>query len=190
MRSARWTAATTAGFILGGAAVHSPGASGIGAAFLEWDVSAAVFGGFLGAIVGAITGLLRSVALGHRDARTFIATAITVSVAHALADGAPAIWGVSGVAALSGVVAAVANAWGARNWDTRSLVAALVAWWAGWLGGVGLAGVLGLSYGSTPDVWATEHVVIAAVLGLAFGTATSPAMRRILRSERALSSAG
>jgi hypothetical protein len=70
------------------------------------------------------------------------------------------------------------------------LLVALVAWWAGWLGGVALAGSLGLIYGSTPDVWATEHVVIATVLGLAFGTATSPAMRRILRSERALSSAG
>ena len=190
MRSARWTAATTAGFMLGGAALHSPGASGIGAAFLEWDVSAAIFGGFLGAIVGAITGLLQNIALGRRDPRVFIAIIVTVSAAHALADGAPAIWGVSAVAALSGVVATTANAWRIRHWDGRVLVTVLAAWWAGWIGGVAFAGALGLSFGSTPDVWATEHVVIAAVLGLAFGAATSPAMRRILRSERALSSAG
>lgn len=190
MRSARWTAATTAGFVLGGAALHSPGASGIGAAFLDWDVSAAIFGAFLGAIVGGITGLLQNVALGRRDLRVLAAMVVTVAVAHALADGAPDIWGVSGVAALSGVVAALASAWAISIWDARWLVAAFVGWWAGWLGGVALAGSLGLSFGSTPDVWATEHVVIAAVLGLAFGTATSPAMRRILRSERALSSAG
>lgn len=190
MKSARWTAATTAGFVLGGAGLHSPGASGIGAAFLEWDVSAAIFGAFLGAIVGSVTGLLQNIALGRRDLRVLVAMVVTVSVAHALADGAPAIWGVSGVAALSGIVAAIANAWALRTWDVRSLIAAFVAWWAGWMGGVALAGALGLTYGSTPEVWATEHVVIAAVLGLAFGTATSPAMRRILRSERALSSAG
>jgi hypothetical protein len=190
VRSARWTAATTAGFVLGGAALHSPGASGIGAAFLDWDVSAAIFGAFLGTIVGSITGLLQSVALARRELRVLSAMVVTVAVAHALADGAPAIWGVSGVAALSGVVASVASAWRARSWDARVVVVALVAWWAGWMGGVALAGALGLSYGSTPDVWASEHVVIATVLGLVFGIATSPAMRRILRSERALSSAG
>ena len=190
MRSARWTAATTAGFILGGAALHSPGASGIGAAFLDWDASAAIFGAVLGAIVGAITGLLQNIALGRRDLRVFVAMVVTVSVAHAVADGAPAIYGVLGVAVLSAIVAAIANAWVAWIWDPRVLVVALVGWWVGWMGGVALAGALGLSYGSTPDVWATEHVVIAGVLGLAFGAATSPAMRRILRSERALSSAG
>ena len=190
MRSARWITATTAGFVLGGAALHSPGASGIGATFLEWDVSAAVFGAVLGAIVGSITGLLQNVALGRRDRRVVLAMVVTISVAHALADGAPEVWGVPVVAALSGVVAAIATAWAARLWDPRLLVVALVGWWAGWMGGVALAGALGLSFGSTPEVWATEHVVIAAVLGLAFGSATSPAMRRILRSERALSSAG
>ena len=190
MRSARWIAATTAGFILGGAALHSPGASGVGGAFLNWDVSATIFGAILGAIVGAITGLLQNIALGHRDLRVFVGMVVTVTVAHALADGAPAMWGVPAVAALSGLGAAAANAWAMRFWDVRSLAAALVAWWAGWTGGVALAGALGLSFGSTAQMWATEHIVIAAVLGLAFGSATSPAMRRILRSERALSSAG
>ena len=190
MKSARWTAATTVGFVLGGGALHSPGASGVGGAFLDWDVSATIFGAILGAIVGTITGLLQNIALGRRDLRVFIAMVVTVAIAHALADGAPAMWGVTAVAALSGLVAAIANAWAARLWDARSVVVALVAWWAGWMGGVALAGALGLSFGSTPDAWATEHVVIAGVLGLAFGTATSPAMRRILRSERALSSAG
>jgi hypothetical protein len=99
VKSARWTVATTAGFVLGSAALHSPGASGIGAAFLEWDVFAAIFGAFLGAIVGGITGLLQNVALGRRGLRVVIAMVITISVAHALTDGAPAIWGVSGVAA-------------------------------------------------------------------------------------------
>ena len=190
MRSGRWIAATTAGFALGGAALHSPGGSGVGAAFLEWDASAAIFGAFLGGIVGAITGVLQIVALGRRDLRVFVAMVVTVAIAHALVDGAPEILGVSGVAVMSGAVAAIANASAARNWDPRSVVVALVGWWAGWMGGVALAGSLGLSYGSTQDVWAMEHLVIAAVLGLAFGSATSPAMRRILRSERALSSAG
>lgn len=190
MRSARWTAATTAGFVLGGAALHSPGASGVGAEYLAWDVFAAIFGAVLGGIVGGITGLLQNLALGHRDLRMLIAIVGTVAVAHALADGAPEIYGVPGVAALTGIVAAIANAWAARSWHAPAIVVGLVAWWAGWMGGVVLAGALGLSRGSTPDVWATQHVVIAAVLGLAYGAATSPAMRRILRSERALSSAG
>ena len=42
----RWTLATTAGFALGGVALHSPGASGVGTSYLEFDVSAAAFGGF------------------------------------------------------------------------------------------------------------------------------------------------
>ena len=170
--------------------MHSPGASGTGAAFLEWDRSAAIFGALLGTIVGSVTGLLQNVALGRRDLRVFVAMVVTVAIAHALADGAPEIWSVSGVAALSGVVAAIANAWAARSWYAPAIVVAFVSWWAGWMGGVALAGALDLSYGSTPDTWATEHVVIAAVLGLTFGAATSPAMHRILRSERALSSAG
>ena len=69
MRSLLWTLATTAGFVAGGVALHSPGASGIGATYFEWDVSAAVFGAVLGAVVGAVAGLLQLLALGIRDYR-------------------------------------------------------------------------------------------------------------------------
>jgi hypothetical protein len=67
VRSLRWTLATAGGFALGGIALHSPGASAIGASYLEWDVSAAVFGGILGSVVGAITGLLQMLAHGLRS---------------------------------------------------------------------------------------------------------------------------
>ena len=115
---------------------------------------------------------------------------VTVAVAHALADGAPAMWGVPVVACLSGIVAGFAHAWATRLRDPRLIAAVAVAWTIGWLSAVALAGALRLSASYEPAVWMTEHAVIGAVLGLAFGFATSPAMRRILRSERALSSAG
>jgi len=97
----RWTLATTCGFVLGGVALHSPGASGIGASYLEWDVGAAVFGAILGSIVGVITGILQMIALGVRSWRLVTASVVAVAIAHALADGAPAVWGFGVVAALS-----------------------------------------------------------------------------------------
>ena len=83
---------------------------------------------------------------------------VAVAVAHALADGAPATWGVSLAAAISGVAAALAFAWAARSWDWRTVAPMSFAWWAGRVG------------------------------GLAWGAAPSPAMRRILRERRALTS--
>lgn len=190
MRSIAWVVATTLGFILGGAALHSPGASAVGAEYLEWDVSAAVFGAILGAIVGAITGALQNVALGARNVRIIVAMVVTVAAAHAFADGAPNAWGVHAVAALSAIVAALAMTWAIGTLEWRATAAWALAWWLGWEIGVALAGALGLSFGSTPDIWAQEHIVIAGMLGIAFGAATSPAMRRILRTDRALSSVG
>ncbi len=190
MRSVAWVVATTLGFALGGAVLHSPGASAVGAEYLNWDVSAAVFGAALGAVVGAVTGALQNIALGARNVRVIIAMVVTVAAAHALADGAPNAWGVHSVAALSAIVATLAAAWwtGTREW--RALAAWALAWWLGWEIGVALAGALGLSFGSTPEIWAQEHIVIAGLLGIVFGAATSPAMRRILRTDRALSSVG
>ena len=190
MKSARWIAATSVGFALTGMGLHSPGSSGVGNLFLEWDVSAALFGAILGAIAGALTGLLQLLALRTREVRLLVAIVITVSVGHGLADGAPAVWGVPLVASLSGIVAGFAHAWATRLRDPRLIAAVAVAWTIGWLIAVALAGALSLSGSYEPAVWMTEHAVIGAVLGLAFGFATSPAMRRILRSERALSSAG
>ena len=190
MRSIAWVIATTLGFILGGAALHSPGASAVGAEYLSWDVSAAVFGAVLGAVVGAITGALQNIALGARNVRVIVAMVVTVAAAHALADGAPNAWGVPAVAALSAIVAALAMTWASGTRTPRAIVAWTLAWWLGWEIGVALAGALGLSFGSTPDVWAQEHIVIAGMLGIVFGAATSPAMRRILKIERALSSVG
>ncbi len=190
MTSARWTLATGAGFALTGVALHSPGASAVGASFLQWDVSAALFGAFLGAIAGAFTGLLQLVALRARAMRLLVATTLGVAVAHALADGAPASWGVPLVAGLSGLFAASVYAWATRVGDVRLIAFVAIAWSIGWLAAVALAGSLGLSGGSDPSTWASEHAVIGAVLGLAFGAATAPATRRILGGRRALSSAG
>ena len=115
---------------------------------------------------------------------------VTVAAAHALADGAPNAWGVPAVAAMSAIVAALAMAWASGMREPRAIAVWTLAWWLGWEIGVAVAGVLGLSFGSTPDIWAQEHIVIAGLLGIVFGAATSPAMRRILRTERALSSVG
>ncbi|MDQ2913126.1 MAG: hypothetical protein M3T56_07700, partial [Chloroflexota bacterium] len=169
MRSLRWTLATAGGFALGGFAFHSPGASAVGAFYLDWDVSAAAFGAILGSIVGLITALLQMLALGVRNWRLVAASVVAVAVAHALADGAPAGWGVGGVAAISGVSAAVVLAWALRTRAWRWIIASAFAWWAGWLLGVAIAVGLGLSGGTTPDKWVTEHVVIAGILGLAWG---------------------
>ena len=104
-----------------------------------------------------------------------------MAVAHALADGAPATWGVSVAAAISGAAAALAFAWAARWLDWRSVALMSFAWWAGWVGGVALLGVIApvLGYGTV------DHVVIGAALGLSWGAATSPAARRLFRGARA-----
>src|SRR5438093_35290 len=186
VRSARWTLATAGGFVLGGVALHSPGASAIGASYLEWDVSAAALGAILGSIVGVITALLQMLALGVRSWRLVVASVIAVAVAHALADGAPAAWGGGVAAAISGLCAAAALAWAFRTPSWQLIIASAFAWWAGWLVGVGVAGALGLSGGSTPAAWATEHAVIAGILGLTWGSATSPDGRRVLQTRQLL----
>jgi hypothetical protein len=185
VRSLRWTLATAGGFALGGIALHSPGASAIGASYLEWDVSASIFGAILGSIVGAITGVLQMLALGFRSWRLFAASVVAVAVAHALADGAPAAWSVPVVAAISGLSAAIVLAWALRARAWRWIIASAFAWWAGWMLGVAIAAWLDLSGGTTPGAWATEHAVIALVLGFAWGIATSPDARRLLEQNRA-----
>lgn len=184
MRSLRWTLATAGGFALGGAALHSPGASAVGASYLAWDVSAAAFGAILGSIVGVITALLQMLALGVRSWRLAAASVIAVAVAHALADGEPAAWGVGVTAAISGLCAAAALAWVLRTRARRWIIASAFAWWAGWLLGVAIAVGLGLSGGTTPGAWATEHAVIAGILGLFWGATTSPVARRALEEKQ------
>jgi hypothetical protein len=105
---------------------------------------------------------------------------IAIAVAHGLADGAPAASGAGVVAALSGLCAAAALAWAVGSRSLRWVVTSAVAWWAGWTGGVALAGAFGLSGGSTPAEWQAEHAVIAGILGLSWGGATSPAVRRLV----------
>jgi hypothetical protein len=178
--SLRWTLATAGGFALGGAALHSPGAPAVGASYLEWDVSASAFGAILGGIVGVITALLQMLALGVRSWRLVGASVVAVGVAHALADGAPAAWGVGVAAAMSGLCAAAALAWALRTRAWRWIIASAFTWWAGWLLGVAVAVGLGLSGGTTPAAWATEHAVIAGILGLAWGSSTSPDAHRVL----------
>jgi hypothetical protein len=184
VRSLRWTIATAGGFALGGATLHSPGASAVGASFLDWDVAAAVFGAILGSIVGVVTGVLQMLALARRGWRLVVAAVVAVAIAHALADGAPAAWGVAAVAAISGLGAAMALAWALRTRAWRWITASALAWWAGWMLAVAIASGLGLSGGTTPVAWTTEHVVIAIVLGFVWGAVTSPAARRLLDEGR------
>jgi hypothetical protein len=190
VKSLGWTLATAIGFVLGGVALHSPGASAIGAFYLDWDVSAAVFGAILGSVVGIVTALLQMIALGVRSWRLVVASVIAVAVGHALADGAPAVWGVGVVAAISGLCAALAVAWALRTRAWRWIVASAFAWWAGWMLGAATAAALGITGGTTPAAWATEHAVIAGVLGLAWGSATSPDARRLLEQNRLVTSVG
>jgi hypothetical protein len=180
VRSLAWTGATTAGFVVGGALLHSPGAIGLGQYAFEWDLSAALFGAMFGAVVGAFTGFLQTRTIAGPSGRFIIAAVVAVAVAHALADGAPATWGVSVAAALSGIAAAVAFGWATRRLDWRALALQALAWWSGWVGGVAVLGVVTpvVGYGTV------DHLVIAAVLGLAWGAATSPAVRSLLGQPR------
>ena len=147
MDTLRWIAATTAGFVLGGLALHSPGASGVGSSYLDADLSAAIFGAILGTIVGLTTGTLQLIALRSRNARLVAAAIIAVATAHALADGAPAVWGVPLVAALSGALAALPFAWATGVIDPRAVGTWTFVWAGGWLAGVTVAGALGLTGG-------------------------------------------
>jgi hypothetical protein len=99
----------------------------------DWDISAAAFGAVLGGIVGMITALLQMLALGARSWRLVIASVVAVAVAHALADGAPAVWGVAVVAAISGLCAALALARALRARTWRWIIVSAFAWWAGWM---------------------------------------------------------
>ena len=184
MRSLAWTAATTAGIVAGGILLHSPGAIGLGQYAFEWDLSAALVGAVFGAVVGALTGFLQTRTISGSSGRFIIAAVVAVASAHALADGAPATWGVSVAAALSGIAAAVAFAWATRRLDLRALAVQALAWWAGWAGGVAVLGLVApvVGYGIV------DHLVIAAVLGLLWGAATSPAAR-LLFGERPLEGA-
>ena len=184
MRSLAWIAATVTGFVAGGVALHSPGAVGLGQYAFDWDPPAALIGAVFGAVVGAFTGFLQTRVIGASSARFIVAAIVAVAVAHALADGAPATWGVSLAAAISGVAAALAFGWAARSWDWRALALMFFAWWAGWVGGVALLGAIApvVGYGMV------DHFIISVVLGLSWGAATSPALRRIFGEPRALSS--
>jgi hypothetical protein len=180
VRSFAWIAATTLGFVVGGIALHSPGATGLGQYPFEWDLSAAVVGAMFGAVVGGFTGFLQTRTIGGPWGRFIIAAVVAVAVAHALADGAPATWGVSVAAAVSGAAAALAFAWAARSVDWPWIALMCLAWWAGWVGGVALLGAIApvLGYGTV------DHLLIGAALGLSWGTATSPAVRRLFRGQR------
>jgi hypothetical protein len=172
------------GFVAGGITLHSPGAVGLGQYAFDWDPPAALIGAVFGAVVGAFTGFLQTRAVGESSARFIVAAIVAVAVAHALADGAPATWGVSLAAAINGVAAALAFAWAARSWAWRSVALMSIAWWAGWVGGVALLGAIApvVGYGQV------DHLIISSVLGLSWGGATSPAVRRILGERRALRS--
>jgi hypothetical protein len=165
------------GFVAGGLALHSPGATELGQYPFAWDVSAAIAGAVFGAVVGAFTGFLQTRTIGAPAARFIVAAVVAVAVAHALADGAPATWGVPLAAAISGVAAALAFGWAARSLDPRALAMMAFAWWAGWVGGLALLGAIAtaVGYGVVDN-----HLVIGAALGLSWGAATSPAMRRFL----------
>jgi hypothetical protein len=181
VRSLAWTAATTVGFVAGGTLLHSPGATGLGQYAFDWDIGAAVFGAMLGAVVGALTGFLQTRTTSEPPGRYILAAVVAVASAHALADGAPATWGVSVAAALSGIAAALAFAWAARWLDWRAVAVMSLAWWAGWVGGVAVLGLVAplVGYGTV------DHLVIAGVLGLSWGAATSPAMRSVIRDRQA-----
>lgn len=181
VRSLAWIAATMIGFVLGGIALHSPGAVSLGQYAFEWDPPAAAFGALLGAVVGAFTGLLQARTVGGPSGRFVVAAVVAVATAHALADGAPATWGVSIAAAISGVAAALAFAWAARSWDWRGLALMSFAWWAGWVGGLAVLGVIAPVVGYE----VVDHEVIGAVLGLSWGATTSPALRRLVGERRA-----
>jgi hypothetical protein len=184
VRSLAWIAATVIGFVVGGIALHSPGAVGLGQYPFDWDPPAAVFGAVLGTVVGAFTGFLQTRTVsGPPPGRFIIAAAVGVAVAHALADGAPATWGVSIAAAISGVAAALAFAWAARSLDWRAVALMSLAWWAGWVGGVAALGVIAPLVGYE----VVDHQVIAGVLGLSWGAATSPGIPRAFRERRSLS---
>jgi hypothetical protein len=180
MRSLAWIAATTAGFVAGGTLLHSPGATGLGQYAFEWDIGAAVFGAVLGAVVGAFTGFLQTRTTGEPPGRFMVAALVAVAAAHALADGAPATWGVSVAAALSSVTAALAFAWATRWVDWRAVGLMALAWWAGWVGGVAVLGAIAPVVGYET----VDHQVIGAVLGPSWGAATSPGMRSVFRARQ------
>jgi hypothetical protein len=184
VRSLAWIAATVIGFVAGGIALHSPGAVGLGQYAFDWDPPAALIGAVFGGVVGAFTGFLQTKADGGPAARFIVAAIIAVAVAHLLADGAPATWGVSLAAAISGVAAALAFAWAARLWDWRAVALMSFAWWAGWVGGVTVLGAIAPVVGYE----VIDHEVIGAVLGLSWGVATSPTVRRIFAERHALMS--
>jgi hypothetical protein len=165
----RWCAATTAGLALSGFGMHFPGGTPIGNGLDEWQPSAMVFGAFLGALSGLITGALQWAALrpaGPSFVRLSAVMMLGIGATHALADGAPTSVGLGAVAVAGAIAITVglAIAIGERGW--LAFAASLGGWVGGLLIAYELTSALGLPASQDPGGWATHHAVIGVIVGV------------------------
>jgi hypothetical protein len=171
-RSFAWVAATVVGLGVGGFVFHFPGSFGE----TSWQPAAIIFGAVLGGINGLLVGLLQGLALGWMrisGSRLMLAMGIGIGASHGLADGVPLAIGLGTVVLAGSAVLTLAfrTVMGVR--DRASLTAIFLAWAAGWLVAVQIAGWLGLPREETPIGWATAHAVIGLITGLAWGVVTA-----------------
>jgi hypothetical protein len=171
VRSVAWVAATVVGLVVGGFVFHFPGSFGE----TSWQPAAIVFGALLGGINGLLVGLLQGLAVGWSRGsgmRLMLAMGIGIGASHGLADGAPLAIGLGTVVLVGSAVLMLAfrTLMGVR--DRASLTAIFLAWAAGWLVAVQIAGWLGLPREETPIGWSIEHAVVGLIVGLVWGVAT------------------
>ncbi len=172
-RSVAWVVATTLGLVVAGFIFHFPGSfGGLG----TWDGSAAIFGLILGAISGALVGVMQWAALllpRRAGGRLLLAMAIGIGVTHAVNDGGPNSVGLVGVSILGGL--AMLGAFAGPLGERRPI--ALATCFVAWTGSLLLAEIvtrsLGMPFEETPVGWASRHAVDGVVVGLVWGIATA-----------------
>ncbi|MDR6685798.1 NhaP-type Na+/H+ or K+/H+ antiporter [Arthrobacter sp. 1088] len=172
--------------VVSGVLFHFPGAlpPNNGDSFNLNPAGALVNGVATGLLVGGLQAVLlrRS---GLRAWRWILGATVSLLVAHSFGDMLPDAVGWPLMAGLGGLVLGLGQWWAAR-WSAK----VGIIWTA--VTGVAWAVSMWLSYqtGNTPEDWRTEHLVVAAAVGIAVGACTAAMWRWLpLRSEQVGASA-
>ncbi|BCW51116.1 hypothetical protein StoSoilB13_34580 (plasmid) [Arthrobacter sp. StoSoilB13] len=181
-----WLLTTALSVVLSGVLFHFPGAlpPNNGDSFNFNPAGALVNGIATGLLVGGLQAVLlrRS---GLRAWRWILGATVSLLAAHSFGDMLPDAVGWPLMAGLGGLVLGLGQWWAAR-WSAK----VGIIWTA--VTGVAWAVSMRLSYqaGNAPEDWLTEHLVVAAVVGISMGACTAAMWRWLpLRSEQAGASA-
>ena len=153
------------GYLFAGLGTHFPGSFPVGSGVVaEFDRDAALFGVIIGGVGGLVIGSLQWLVLRSWLGITWgwlAATAVAVSVTHALGDGLPSSWEWPPLAVVGGVVMAAAQWVALRTRGDRALLALT----SGAVFSVAVIVGVGVADPRSAD-WRSAHIIAAAVAGM------------------------